>query len=158
MAQRSLQFLVGAVLVVSALGGAARAAVSPRQWYNDWTYYPQFGYYYSSYYYKPSASSDVLKFQFCIYYPAHPQHVYYFDPVKHLYWGRFDVKGEPGHQYSLLDPKDRKEKLKDIPEGAFPMAGKMPPIPESSDGTAMEPVKALPQPNKEGKGLPAGTK
>jgi hypothetical protein len=159
MAQRSLRFLVEAVLVVSVLGSLAQAAVSPRQWYNDWTYYPQFGYYYSSYYYKPAAGSEGLKFQFCIYYPAHPRYVYYFDPVKHHYWGRLDAKGEPGHQYSLLDPKDRKEKLKDIPEEAFPKAGKMPPIPESSDGTPMEPVKTLPKlGDKDAKRPPAGEK
>ena len=109
--------------------------------------------------YADAAGSEGLKFQFCIYYPAHPRYVYYFDPVKHHYWGRLDAKGEPGHQYSLLDPKDRKEKLKDIPEEAFPKAGKMPPIPESSDGTPMEPVKTLPKlGDKDAKRPPAGEK
>jgi hypothetical protein len=145
MVQRSFwQILVGAALVVAAQGGMARAE-APRQWYNDWTYYPQYAYYYSSYYYKPAAGSQGLKFQFCIYYPAHPRYVYYFDPAKRRYWGRLDVKGGPGHQYSLLDPKDRKEKLQDIPESAFPKAGPMPPIPESGDGTLILPVKALPK-------------
>jgi hypothetical protein len=70
-----------------------------------------------------------------------------------------DIKGKPGHQYSLLAPKDRKRSLKDIPEKAFPEAGKMPPIPESKDGTPMDPVKGLPKPdNGNGPSLPDSEK
>ena len=47
------------------------------------------------------------------------------------------MKAPADHQFSLLAEKDRKEKLKDIPEAAFPKPGKMPPIPDSADGAAM---------------------
>jgi hypothetical protein len=148
MAPRSLWFVRFARLAIFLLAIAAvrrGAAASPRQWYNDWTYYPQFGYYYSSYYYLPSAVEKSYRQYFCLFYPAHPRYVYYFDPQTHLYLGRLDVKGEAGHQYSALAPKDRKEKLKEIPEDAFPKPGAMPPIPDSKDGEPMQPVKALPK-------------
>ncbi len=159
MFQRHARSFFGAVLVVAAIIGVTQAGPSHRQHYNDWTYYPQFGYYYSSYYYQPSPDDKGYKHLFCIYYPAHPRFVYYYDPYQHYYWGRLDVKGEPGHQYSLLAPKDRKAKLTEIPEDAFPKPGKMPPIPESKDGTPMEPVKILPKlTGKEGKSLPGPPK
>jgi hypothetical protein len=136
--------LVGAALVVTAASAVAQAGASRRQYYNDWNFYPQFGYYYISYYYQPSPRDNGYKYQFCLFYPSNPRFVYYFDPALHRYWGRLDMKGTPGHQFSLLAEKDRKEKLKDIPEDAFPKPGKMPPIPESKDGTAMEPIRFLP--------------
>ncbi|HUE15940.1 MAG TPA: hypothetical protein VMR25_17345 [Planctomycetaceae bacterium] len=159
MFQRHARSFFGAALVVAAIIGVTQAGPSHRQHYNDWTYYPQFGYYYSSYYYQPSPDDKGYKHLFCIYYPAYPRFVYYYDPYQHYYWGRLDVKGEPGHQYSLLAPKDRKAKLTEIPEDAFPKPGKMPPIPESKDGTPMEPVKILPKlTGNEGKSLPGPPK
>jgi len=146
MARRNLWLLRLAALILAFVVARPCTAATPRQWYNEWTYYPQFGYYYSSYYYLPSAVDKSYRHHFCLLYPAHPQYVYYFDPQTHLYWGRLELKAEPGHQYSVLAPKDRKEKLKDIPEEAFPKPGAMPPIPESKDGTPMEPVKVLPKP------------
>lgn len=146
MTRRNLWLVRLAAVVLAIVVVRPCIAASPRQWYNEWTYYPQFGYYYSSYYYLSSAVDKDYHHYFCLYYPAHPQYVYYFDPQTHLYLARLDVKGEPGHQYAALAPKDRKEKLKDIPEEAFPKPGAMPPIPESRDGTPMEPVKVLPKP------------
>jgi hypothetical protein len=148
MPRRKLWFVRFARLAVFLFAIAVvrpSAAATPRQWYNDWTYYPQFGYYYSSYYYLPSAVEKSYRHYFCLFFPAHPRYVYYFDPQTRVYLGRLDIKGETGHQYSALAPQDRKEKLKDIPEGAFPKPGGMPTIPESKDGTLMEPVKALPK-------------
>ncbi len=89
-ARRNLWFVRFARLAIFLLAIAAvrpSAAASPRQWYNDWTYYPQFGYYYSSYYYLPSAVEKSYRQYFCLYYPAHPRYVYYFDPQTHLYFG-----------------------------------------------------------------------
>jgi hypothetical protein len=146
MTRRNLWFVRLAALILAIIVVRPCIAATPRQWYNDWTYYPQFGYYYSSYYYLPSGVDKNYRHHFCLLYPAQPQYVYYFDPQTHLYWGRLDLKGEPGHQYSVLAPKDRKEKLKDIPAEAFPKPGAMPTIPESKDGTPMEPVKTLPKP------------
>jgi hypothetical protein len=145
MARRNLWCVRFAVFLFAICVAWPSVAATPRQWYNDWTYYPQFSYYYSSYYYLPSAVDKSYRHYFCLFYPAHPQYVYYFDPQAHLYLGRLDVKGDPGRQYSALAAKDRKEKLNQIPEDAFPKPGAMPPIPDSRDGTLMDPVKDLPK-------------
>jgi hypothetical protein len=66
--------------------------------------------------------------------------VYYYNPVSQQYWGRFEF-GEDGKAkgYSLLAEKDRKEKLADIPESAFPKPAAMPAIPGTTDGEKMLP-------------------
>src|SRR5262249_30566615 len=79
----------------------------------------------------------------CIYYPAQPKYVYYYNPVSKKYWGRFDVDAAG---YSLLEEKDRAALLADVPESAFPKPGPMPAIPGSKDGPAMDrPPKELPE-------------
>jgi hypothetical protein len=159
--KRHVRFLVGAALAVVAAVGVARAGLYYRQYYSSWNYYPQYNYYYSNYYYQPTSDYQGYNYHYCIYYPSYPNYVYYYNPYRHTYWGRLDLKGKPGHQYSLLADKDRKEKLKDIPETAFPTPGKMPPIPESKDGAAMEPVKDLPKITSDsgpGKDLPGPEK
>lgn len=145
--RRILKLSAAALLAIAALVGATKAgAYYYRQYYGGWNYYPQYGYYYNTYYYQPYDNYEGYNYHYCIYYPSSPSYVYYYNPYQHYYWGRLDLKGKPGHQYSLLAQKDRKNSLKEIPEKAFPEAGKMPPIPESKDGTAMEPVKDLPKP------------
>ena len=64
--------------------------------------------------------------------------MYYYNPVSQQYWGRFEF-GEDGKPkgYSLLAEKDRKEKLADIPESAFPKPAAMPAIPGATDGEKM---------------------
>ena len=142
-AKRNLAIQAGVLALFIGLTGQVGGA--ERQFYNDWVYYPPFGYYYSSYYYQPSGGSRGYKFQFCMYYPSQPRFVYYYDPLRHSYWGRLDLKGMPDRRFSVLAAKDRKAKLSEIPEEAFPKPGKMPSIPESTDGAVMEPVKHLPK-------------
>jgi hypothetical protein len=153
---RVLKVVAGALLAVAALIGATKAgSYYYRQYYGGWHYYPQYGYYYNTYHYQPYENYDGYNYHYSIYYPSYPNYVYYYNPYQHQYWGRLDMKGKPGHQYSLLAPQDRKKSLKEIPEKAFPEAGKMPPIPESKDGMSMEPVRNLPKPGTEsGPGLP----
>lgn len=128
-----------------------------RQYYSGWSYYPSSSYYYSSYYYKPYDSYEGYSYHYCIYYPYQPRYVYYYNPYSKVYWGRFDTKGKEGEQYSLLAEKDRKKKLTDIPEKAFPKPGKMPRIPDSKDEERIEPPsKELPK--GEPKDLPAEDK
>jgi hypothetical protein len=154
-----LRLLAGAALAVAAVVSVAQAGLYYRQYYSDWNYYPTYGYYYSNYYYQPTSDYQGYNYHYCVYYPSSPQYVYYYNPYQHYYWGRLNVKGKPGEQYSLLAQKDRKEKLKDIPEEAFPKPGKMPPVPESKDGTPMEPIKNLPKiTGNEGKNLPGPEK
>ena len=114
-----------------------------RQYYGGWNYYPQYRYYYRSYYYKPYSSYGGYRQHYCVYYPSYSQHVYYYNPYQRVYWGRLDVQGKEGAQYSLLAEDDRKGKLADIPEDKFPKPGPMPTVPESEDGTAITPPPDL---------------
>jgi hypothetical protein len=145
---RPIKYLsLAAVLATCVFAASAGAKLYyGRQYYSGWSYYPSGGYYYSSYYYKPYASYQDYNYHYCIYYTYQPRYVYYYNPYSKVYWGRFDTKGKEGEQYSLLAEKDRKEKLKDIPESAFPKPGAMPEIPESKDGVKIEPPpKELPK-------------
>lgn len=130
-----------------------------RQYYSNWSYHPTNSYYYTRYYYRPTPTYQTYSYHYCVHYPSQPRYVYYYNPHTSQYWGRFDCEGKPGQQYSLLKPEDRKAKLEDIPESAFPKPAAMPAIPEATDGTqsdgaAIEPVKDLPSPTAEPADLP----
>lgn len=58
----------------------------------------------------------------------------------------------------MLEEKDRKGELSEIPESAFPEPSKMPEIPESADGERMKPVDSDTIPGTASKPdeLPAG--
>lgn len=114
----------------------------PRQVYSDWVEEGSGAsrYYYSCYYYQPTYGG-AYKSHRVIYYPSRPRYVYYYNPYKGRYWGRYDLQ-EKG--YSLLKEEDRKEKLSEVPESAFPAPGKMPPLPESKDGVEITPPPARP--------------
>ena len=138
------------ILIVAFLAAFSEAPASAafRQYYSSWNLYPQRQYYYRTYYYKPSPDFAGYNYHYAIYYPDKPNYVYYYNPYKRVYWGRCDLRGKAGQQYSLLAEQDRKENLSDIPESAFPALGKMPPIPGSKDDVAIEPPKDLPKPEK----------
>ncbi len=121
----------GAAVIAAAIvftGFTANQAEAGYQSYSQWSYYPAKSYYYSKYYYKPTPTYVGLKHQFCIYYPSQPRYIYFFNPYRKVYWGRYDVERKG---YSLLEEKDQKNDLKDIPESAFPQPGKMPGVPET---------------------------
>ena len=117
-----------------------------RSYYSSWSYYPQRTYYYRYYYYKPTVSYTTYKYHYCIYYTNQPRYVYYYNPTRKVYWGRYDLEKKG---YSMLDEKDRKGKLEDIPESAFPAPGKMPAIPESEDGATVPPIEPDDLPSKD---------
>jgi hypothetical protein len=149
-----MSMLKKATLAVIALAACVtlvpeRADAAYRQYYSSWTYYPSRTYYVRKYYYKPAPTYTDYSYHYCVHYPSQPRYVYYYNPVRRYYWGRFDTQGKEGAQYSLLAEKDRKESLDDIPESAFPAPGKMPAIPDAEDGVAIEPVKDLPEKSKE---------
>jgi hypothetical protein len=98
-------------------------------YYTGYSYYPSRGYYYSHYYYKPYVSYPSHHYHYCVYYPSTPRYVYYYNPYRKVYWGRYDLEAQG---YSMLEEKDRKEKLADIPESAFPKPGEMPKDPDGS--------------------------
>lgn len=132
----------------------ADAAGYGRQSYGSWSYRPTTTYYYSHYYYKPTPTYTTYSYHYCIYYPSRPRYVYYYNPVQSVYWGRYDLEKKG---YSMLAKKDRKKKLDDIPEKAFPDPGKMPPIPESEDGERIKPIDPKTLPKTEApEELPAG--
>ncbi|XZE53026.1 hypothetical protein SH139x_004740 [Planctomycetaceae bacterium SH139] len=130
---------LSAVLGAFALMSAPQEAEAGygRQYYSSWSYYPSRSYYYTTYHYKPAVTYTTYNYHYCVYYPSQPRYVYYYNPVKRVYWGRYDMK-EKG--YSMLKEEDRKEKLEDIPEKAFPEPGKMPVVPESKDGERITPI------------------
>jgi hypothetical protein len=123
-----------------AFGPAAPAAYGQRQYYETtYTYSPSHSYYYVRYYYRPAVTDTTYDYHYCIYYPAQPGYIYYYNPASQVYWGRYKIGSKEGEQYSILAQKDRKKDLKDIPESAFPEPAAMPTIPGSSDNVAMEP-------------------
>jgi hypothetical protein len=136
-----LMLVAGAALLAST--GEAQAGRYYRQYYSSWSYYTTTRYYYRTYYYYPTPAATTYSYHYCIYYPSQPRYVYYYNPVSRQYWGRFEfgADGKP-KGYSLLAAKDRKEKLTDIPESAFPAPAAMPAIPESGDGEKMSPPPA----------------
>lgn len=142
--RRGALLLFATLAVVAAMPAAeSHAATLARHYYSGWSYYPSRTYYYSYYYYKPYASYNGYAHHYCVYYPARPRYVYYYNPVRRVYWGRYDTEKKG---YSMLAEKDRKAELDQIPESAFPEPGQMPVIPEAEDGERMLPidVSALP--------------
>lgn len=124
-----------------------------RQYYSSWSYQPTRSYHYTRYYYRPTVTSTSYSYHYCISYPSQPRYVYYYNPVRQVYWGRYDLEGKKGAEYSLLAEQDRKKNLADIPESAFPVPGAMPAIPDSKDGEIIEPLRT--KPGDEPKDLPA---
>lgn len=125
----------------------AATAVLTRQYYSSWTYQPRQRYYARRFYYKPTPTYSGYSYHYAIYYPKryssrarYSRYVYYYNPVRRVYWGRFDLEGEPGKQYSLLKQADRKSNLDEIPESAFPPPGEMPVLPDSEDSVRIKPI------------------
>ncbi len=106
-----------------------------RQYYGTWSYNPIQRYHLRSYYYLPTINTTTYSYHYVVHYPTQPRYYYYYNPVSRHYWGRYDSEAKG---YSMLDEKDRKEKLEDIPEKAFPKPAKMPGIPEAKDDIVME--------------------
>ena len=158
-----LSGLLLATVTLSVSGPTDRtASASPfqyRQYYSSWSYQPTRRYHYCRYFYKPATTYTGYKYHYAIRYtrsystqPRYSRYVYYYNPHRKVYWGRFDLEGKPGEQYSLLKNEDRKEKLEDIPESAFPKPGAMPVIPESEDKIQIKPIDPKTLPQSDGKG------
>jgi hypothetical protein len=134
------------LLLAAALTAGSFSASSAQAYdscyYSSWSYYPARTYYYSYCYYQQPATTNY-GYHYSIYYPSTPRYVYYYNPYRRVYWGRYDLEQKG---YSMLDEKDRKANLKDIPETAFPKPGMLPQIPGAKDGVALV---APPAPPKE---------
>lgn len=136
----SVLFLLFAALMPLAADSVQAELGYGRQYYGGWSYYPSRGYYYCRYYYRPAPTYTSYRYHYCIYYPSRPRYVYYYNPYRGHYWGRFDTKGKGNNLYSELAPKDRKADLEDIPETAFPQPGPMPRVPEAKDNVTITPI------------------
>jgi hypothetical protein len=139
---KSFKFLAlaGAVALVAALGVSSAQAGSGRQYYGGWQHSGR-GCSFSTYYYKPYASYPSYCHNYAIWYPSAPNFVYYFNPYKGTYWGRFDIQTKG---YSVLAEKDRAGQLKDIPEKAFPAEGPLPSVPDATDKVQLAEPPDLP--------------
>ena len=135
--------LAAALALVFTAGMTSTANAGYRQYYARWSYYPKYHYYYRHYYYKPYASYSGYRYHYCVYYPRR-RYVYYYNPYRRVYWGRYDLESKG---YSLLAKEDRKGSLKDIPESSFPKPGGMPAIPESKpeDGVKVDVPTNIPE-------------
>lgn len=137
--------LAGAVALVAALGASsAKAGFAGRSYYGGWQRSGR-GYFFSSYFYKPYVGYPSYCYNYAIYFPAAPNFVYYFNPYKGTYWGRFNVNTKG---YSLLAEKDRKGALSDIPEKAFPKEGPLPLVPDAKDPLTLDQPPQLPAADK----------
>lgn len=141
----SRRALIGHTLLaavgVLAMGASVRANDgygSPRQYYSGWQQGPNSSYYYRNYYYKPTPTYAGYKHHYVIAHPSDHQHLYFYNPYKKTYWGRCDAYSEGQPTYSHLPAEFQRSSLAEIPESAFPPAGKTPAIPESKDGGRLD--------------------
>lgn len=140
--------VTGLLALFSLIQTPQTASADGRHYYSTWTYAPQRTYYVNYYYYKPIPTAPSYRYHHCYYYPSQPRYVYYYNPYKRQYWGRYDLQAEGENVYSELKPEDRKSTLNEIPEEAFPKPAKMPTIPETEDGLAMLTPPAPPKDKK----------
>lgn len=147
MPGKKLEIAMFALIAITSLftiPEPAEARVYRRQYYSSWSYRPRTRYYYTRYYYRPAIRTRTYSYHYVIYYPSRPRYRYYYNPVRRVYWGRYEVdaKGKP-LGYSMLKPEDRKSSLEEIPDSAFPKPTKMPVIPEAKDGEQMAPPPTI---------------
>jgi hypothetical protein len=127
-------------LVLGLATSTAAFANYFRQYYTPgWAYSVSNSYYYTTYYYQVTVAQPVYYYHYCVYYPAYPTYIYYYNPYSQVYWGRYVIGSKGNDGYSILAKEDRKKDLKDIPESAFPAPGPMPTIPGAKDGVQMLP-------------------
>jgi hypothetical protein len=131
--------LVLALFLTGALSAAALAnPYTPRQYYGPWQKHPKEAYHYRAYYYKPTPTYSGYKHQYVMYSPQKPDHYYFYNPYKKVYWGRCPVNTNGKPLYSMLAEKDCKGQVEDIPETAFPAPAKPPALPEASDDATLD--------------------
>lgn len=130
-----------AIVLAGLTSNNSDAGYRYRQYYSSWSYYRTSSYHYCRYYYYPTARSTTYSYHYVIRYTSQPRYYYYYNPYTRQYWGRYDVEAKG---YSLLAEADRKEKLADIPESAFPKPGAMPVVAGTDDNLEMAVPPAAP--------------
>ena len=129
--------LLPAMLIAAAwmLAAPEQADAGYRQYYSSWSYHPTHNYHYRTYYYRPAPRVTTYHTHYVVYRPSTPRYHYYYNPVRRVYWGRYDTEKQG---YSLLAEEDRKADLDSIPESAFPEPGPMPTVPNTDDDLKLE--------------------
>ncbi len=89
-----LALMLGWLSLVGVSATAQAQYATGRHYYSTWTYHPQRTYYYTRYYYKPVATATTYSYHYCIYYTSQPRYVYYYNPVRRVYWGRYDLESK----------------------------------------------------------------
>src|SRR5436190_21276528 len=118
------------------------------QFFGDWHNHAR-GFSFRPYYYKPHNNFVGFKHHYVVHFQSHPLFNYFYNPYTRQFWGRCPVATEGEASYSLLAENDRNGDINKIPESAFPKAGAMPPVPESTDGATMDlPPDDLPTANE----------
>lgn len=133
---------------LSAFAATANAAdyECARQYYSSWHEHESGDYYYRKYYYKPYSDYAGHKHHYVILHKSKPTKLYYYNHYQGKYWGYCDLYHGGKPAYSRLAPEYQKPKLSEIPDKAFPPLGKLPPIPESTDGALLDlPPDDLPE-------------
>ena len=125
------------ISLLTSSGARAADQFGSRQSFGDWHSHSQ-GFSYRPYYYKPNDQFVGFKHHYVVHFQAHPQFNYFYNPYNIQFWGRCPVATEGKPSYSLLAAEDRSGDINKIAESAFPKAGPMPPIPESTDGATMD--------------------
>jgi hypothetical protein len=123
------------VLLAAPVGAES---YSPRQYYGPIQKHPKYNYSYRPYYYKPTPKYVGYKHQYVLYYPSKPKYAYFYNPYKKQFWGRCPANSGGKGSYSMLAPKDRKPRIEDVEEDAFPKPKEVPDVPESEDGVKMD--------------------
>jgi hypothetical protein len=127
---------IAAVALSAALTGTARAQLQlnhPDQFYtngetlNAWTVNQDAKLMSTFWFVKNPKNSLSYQQQIAVVYDNDPQRVYYYSLAEKKFIGRFEI--ETG-KYSMLAPQDRRQKRKDIPDGAFPPADDPPSVGE----------------------------
>jgi hypothetical protein len=146
MRTRFVLVFVGLLGLAGLESPQAGAYSGRRQFYSSWNYNQGSGYHYRRFYYRPIETSYSYSYHYVVHYSNRPRYLYYYNPVKRYYWGRYDVEAKG---YSLLAEPDRKQCLDEIKEAAFPKPGAMPNLPGTTDGVAMDvPPNDLPETKK----------
>jgi hypothetical protein len=141
MMRQVLRYFVFSVLLSNSLIASAPIWAADhsgsRQSFGDWHRH-QNGFSFRPYYYKPNPQFVGFKHHYVVHFQSHPEHNYFYNPYNKQFWGRCPVATEGKPSYSLLAAEDRNGDINKIPESAFPKAGPMPPIPESTDGATLD--------------------
>jgi hypothetical protein len=137
MKQLTLASLVGLAVLAGVPGELPQARAAHYRAYYSARMHGN-GYTYRRYYYY-SKTYHQYRQHVAVYHPAQPRYVYYYNPYKGRYWGRYDcVSGG----YSLLKECDQKPTLGEIPDSAFPKPGPMPPAEPGDDEAMLPPPEA----------------